>query len=401
MTAITQEALSVSGILLSKSFGRAKDESERYRQENKHQIALQLKQMMTGQWFFAMVQVFVSLLPVIIYLLAGYFIHGGDTAITAGTLVAFTATQSRLLMPMMGLLRVALDLQTSSALFARIFEYIDMVPSIQDKDDAVEVDETHVGEIDFQNVYFKYPDARSDERPTLSDINLHIGRGEFVALVGPSGSGKTTIGYLIARLHEATEGRVLFAGTDVRDLQLDSLIGHVGIVSQQAYLFHDSIAANLRYAKPSATDEELREACAKANILATIDKMPEGMNTIVGEQGYRLSGGERQRIAIARVILKDSPVLILDEATSALDNVSERVVQDALNEASKDRTTVAIAHRLSTIAYADCIYVLEAGIVVESGTHTELVSLDGLYAQLYREQELDPAAPEWEALEER
>jgi ATP-binding cassette subfamily B protein len=404
MTAITQEALSVSGILLSKSFGRAKDESERYTQENKNQIALQLKQMMTGQWFFAMVQVFVSLLPVIIYLLSGFFIGRGDTAITAGTLVAFTATQSRLLMPMMGLLRVALDLQTSSALFARIFEYIDMSPSIQNKPGAAVVDESHVGEIDFQHVYFKYPDAREDERPTLSDVNLHIGRGEFIALVGPSGSGKTTVGYLIARLHEASQGSVLFAETDVRDIQLESLIDHIGIVSQQAYLFHDSIAANLRYAKPGATDEELRVACAKANILETIDKMPDGMNTIVGEQGYRLSGGERQRIAIARVILKDSPVLILDEATSALDNVSERIVQEALNEASKDRTTVAIAHRLSTIADADCIYVLEAGVVVESGTHNDLVALDGLYAQLYREQELEPIPSglgEFEALEER
>jgi len=387
MTAITQESLSVSGILLAKSFGRAKDESVRYGKENDNQIALQIKQMMTGQWFFAMVQVFVSLLPALIYLLSGVLITKGHAGITAGTLVAFTAVQARLLQPMMGLLRVALDLQTSSALFARIFEYLDMLPSIRDGADAHPVNGARVGEIEFDHVSFSYPDAKPEEKPTLDDVSFHIRAGEYVGFVGPSGAGKTTIGYLIARLHEATSGRVLFAGDDVRDLTLDSLVGHIGIVSQQAYLFHDSIAANLRYAKPDATDGELREACAKANILATIDAMPAGMDTIVGEQGYRLSGGERQRIAIARVILKDSPVLILDEATSALDTVSERIVQDALDEASKNRTTVAIAHRLTTVQNADRIIVLAAGHIQESGTHAELLALGGLYAALYSEQD--------------
>ena len=390
MTAITQEALSVSGILLAKSFGRAKDESDRYSKENDNQIALQVKQMMTGQWFFALVQVFVSLLPALIYLLSGFFITRGQVIITAGTLVAFTAVQARLLMPMMGLLRVALDLQTSRALFARIFEYLDMTPSIQDSPDAHEVNEDRIGELEFRSVVFRYPDARQDERPTLGNVSFRINPGEFVAFVGPSGAGKTTVGYLIARLHEVESGQVLFAGDDVRDLTNISLIDHIGIVSQQAYLFHDSIAANLRYAKPDATDEELREACAQANILATIDAMPQGMETVVGEQGYRLSGGERQRLAIARVILKDSPVLILDEATSALDTVSERIVQEALDQASKNRTTVAIAHRLSTVQNATRIIVLRAGEIVETGTHSELIALDGLYAALYREQDLDP-----------
>ena len=390
MTAITQEALSVSGILLAKSFGRGRDESERYAKENAHQISLQVKQQMTGQWFFALVQVFVSLLPALIYLLSGVLMTRGQAGITAGVLVAFTAVQARLLMPMMGLLRVALDLQTSAALFARIFEFLDLVPAIEDRPDSRTVNDTNIGNIEFRKVSFRYPDSQPNERPTLDNLSFIIRPGEFTAFVGPSGAGKTTVGYLIARLYEAGDGQVVFAGDDVRDLKMASLINHIGIVSQQAYLFHDTIAANLRYAKPDATDDELRDACAKSNILATIDAMPLGLATVVGEQGYRLSGGERQRIAIARVILKDSPVLILDEATSALDNVSERIVQEALDEASKNRTTVAIAHRLSTIQHADTIIVLVAGRIAESGTHDQLLALNGVYAQLYSEQDSDP-----------
>jgi ATP-binding cassette subfamily B protein len=291
---------------------------------------------------------------------------------------------------MMGLLRVTLDLQTSAALFARIFEYIDMVPAIQDRPGAHPVNEAHIGNIEFRHVSFRYPDSTPDERPTLDDLNFTIAPGQFVAFVGPSGAGKTTVGYLIARLYEVSSGQVVFAGDDVRDLEVASLIDHVGIVSQQSYLFHDTIAANLRYAKPEATDQELREACAESNILATIDAMPAGLETVVGEQGYRLSGGERQRIAIARVILKNSPVLLLDEATSALDTVSERIVQEALDQASRNRTTIAIAHRLSTIQHADQIIVLKDGQIVESGTHEQLLALNGVYARLCAEQDLDP-----------
>jgi ATP-binding cassette subfamily B protein len=393
MTAITQESLGVSGILLAKSFGRQQDEAARYAKENRQQIALQIKQQMTGQWFFAMVQVFVSLLPALIYLLSGLFIERGNTSITAGTLVAFTAVQSRLLMPMMGLLRLALDLQTSAALFARIFEYLDLKPAITDAPDAHEVDEAEVGRIEFDHVTFRYADADPDDRPTIDDVTFTVEPGQFVAFVGPSGSGKTTIGYLLCRFHEVEAGRVLFAGSDVRELRHAGLIDHIGIVSQQAYLFHASIADNLRYAKPAATSEELAEAARQANILDTIRDFPDGFDTVVGEQGYRLSGGERQRIAIARVILKNAPVLLLDEATSALDTVSERLVQAALDDASAGRTTVAIAHRLSTVSHADRIYVLEAGRIVEQGTHHELVALGGLYAQLYAEQAEAPAHP--------
>jgi ATP-binding cassette subfamily B protein len=290
-------------------------------------------------------------------------------------------------MPMMGLLRVALDLQTSAALFARIFEYLDLVPAIQDAPNARPVNPARLGQIEFRQVEFRYPDAKPSEPPTLDNVSFVIEPGQFVAFVGPSGAGKTTIGYLIARLHQATAGQVRFAGDDVTELSLASLIDHIGIVSQQAYLFHDSIAANLRYAKPDASDAELRRACAQANILATIDAMPAGLDTVVGEQGYRLSGGERQRIAIARILLKDAPVLILDEATSALDTVSERIVQEALDAASRGRTTVAIAHRLSTIQHADHIIVLQAGRIAEAGTHDQLLAQGGLYAQLYSEQD--------------
>jgi ATP-binding cassette subfamily B protein len=313
----------------------------------------------------------------------------GQVGITAGTLVAFTATQARMFQPLQGLMRVVLDLQTSAALFARIFEYIDMSPAIQDSPGAHAVDESRVGDIEFRDVTFRYPDSLSDETPVLDRISFTVSPGQFIAFVGPSGAGKTTIGYLMARLYEASGGEVLFAGDDVRDLTMASLVDHIGMVSQQSYLFHDSLAANLRYAKPDATDQELRDACAQANILTTIDAMPAGMETVVGEQGYRLSGGERQRIAIARVILKDSPVLILDEATSALDTVSEHIVQEALDQASQNRTTIAIAHRLSTIQHADKIIVLFGGQIVETGTHSELLRHGGVYARLYSEQTVD------------
>jgi ATP-binding cassette, subfamily B, bacterial len=409
LTAITQETLSVSGILLAKSFNRQKSETARYADENENQIGLQVRQAMSGQWFFAMVQVFLSSIPAIVYLIAGWLITGGAHNVTAGTIVAFTTVQARLLFPLLGLMRVALDLQTSGALFARIFEYLDLRPAIADRADAVPVSAADeeclvrgdrlearasraphrsgagIG-VEFDHVSFRYPDAKEGERATLDDVSFRIAPGRFAAFVGPSGAGKTTISYLIPRFYEASDGSVRFAGRDVRELRGESLVSHIGIVSQETYLFHASIAENLRYARPGATDAELEAACRAANIHDTIASFPDGYATLVGERGYRLSGGEKQRIAIARVLLKDPEVLILDEATSALDSVSERIVQQALDSATNGRTTIAIAHRLSTIVAADVIFVIDHGRLVESGTHAELLARDGVYTRLYIQQ---------------
>jgi len=385
MTAITQETLSVSGILLAKSFNQQPTEIGRYTAENENQISLQVKQQMSGQWFFAVVNIFLSIVPAVIYLVAAWLILH-ETPVTAGTIVAFTTVQARLMFPLMGLLRVALDLQTSQALFARIFEYLDLKPAIADPVSPVLVNDAKLGEVAFDDVVFRYPDAGGDTPATLKGVTLDIEPGQFVAFVGPSGAGKTTVSYLIPRLHDVSSGRVLFAGTDVRDLNQDDLVRHIGIVSQETYLFHATIGDNLRYAKPDATAEELVSAARAANIHDTIASFPDGYDTIVGERGYRLSGGEKQRIAIARVLLKDPAVLILDEATSALDTISERVVQAALDTASHGRTTIAIAHRLSTIVAADRIYVVDAGRIVEQGTHDELVAAGGVYEHLFREQ---------------
>ncbi|MFB9643322.1 ABC transporter ATP-binding protein [Agromyces lapidis] len=409
MTAITQETLSVSGILLSKSFTRQRSEIERYAEENRNQIRLQVKQQMTGQWFFAMVNIFMSSIPAIVYLVAGWLIAGGTAGLTAGTIVAFTTVQARLLFPLMGLMRVALDLQTSSALFARIFEYLDLRPTITDAPEAREVPVGHgvapdgaadvgevpgtrgaLGRVEFDEVSFRYPDADDESRPTLDGVSFTIEPGQFAAFVGPSGAGKTTVSYLVPRLYEASSGTVRFAGVDVRELRQESLMSHIGIVSQETYLFHATIAENLRYARPDATDAELEAAARAANIHDTIASFPDGYDTVVGERGYRLSGGEKQRIAIARVLLKDPAVLVLDEATSALDTISERVVQQALDDAARGRTTIAIAHRLSTVVAADVIFVVVAGRIVERGTHAELVDAGGVYASLYRQQEERP-----------
>lgn len=388
LSAITQETLSVSGILLSKSFNRQRTESDRYAAENRTQIGLQVRQAMSGQGFFAVVQIIMSSVPAIIYLVAGFFIMGDAVPITAGAVVAFTTVQARLLMPLMGLMRVALDVQTSRALFARIFEYLDLRPAIADAADALDVADAPgpVGRIEFRDVSFRYPDAGPDSPATLDGVSFVAEPGQHVAFVGPSGAGKTTILYLAPRLYEPTAGTVLFAGADVRSLSQASIIDRIGIVSQETYLFHASIRDNLRYAKPEATDAEIEAACVAANIHHVIAGFEDGYDTVVGERGYRLSGGEKQRIAIARVLLKDPPVLLLDEATSALDTVSERVVQEAIDEAARGRTTLSIAHRLSTVIAADVIHVVEAGSIVESGTHTELLAAGGLYAELAAQQ---------------
>ena len=389
MSAMTQEALGVSGILLSKSFGRQRSEVERYDRENQTQIGLQVKLSMSGQAFFALIQLFMSAIPAVIYLIAGILILGGSP-LTVGTLVAFTTAQSRLMFPMMNLLQIGLEIQTSRALFARIFEYLDLTPAISSPESPTPLPPAQLGLVEFENVSFRY-DERNEEGESagLTDLNFRVEPGEYVALVGPSGAGKTTITSLIPRFFDVTSGSVKFAGVDVRDCDQDDLIRNIGILSQETFLFNDTIAENIAYAKQGASQKDIEDAARMANIHDTILSFPDGYNTVVGERGYRLSGGEKQRIAIARVLLKDPKVLILDEATSSLDTQSERLVQAALDSASANRTTIAIAHRLSTVVNADRIMVVSGGRIVESGTHRELVSKKGLYAALLTEQQLE------------
>ncbi|MEL0274122.1 MAG: ABC transporter ATP-binding protein, partial [Pontimonas sp.] len=389
MSAMTQEALGVSGILLSKSFGRQRSEVERYDRENQTQIGLQVKLSMSGQAFFALIQLFMSAIPAVIYLIAGILILGGSP-LTVGTLVAFTTAQSRLMFPMMNLLQIGLEIQTSRALFARIFEYLDLTPAISSPESPTPLPPAQLGLVEFENVSFRY-DERNEEGESagLTDLNFRVEPGEYVALVGPSGAGKTTITSLIPRFFDVTSGSVKFAGVDVRDCDQDDLIRNIGILSQETFLFNDTIAENIAYAKQGASQKDIEDAARMANIHDTILSFPDGYSTVVGERGYRLSGGEKQRIAIARVLLKDPKVLILDEATSSLDTQSERLVQAALDSASANRTTIAIAHRLSTVVNADRIMVVSGGRIVESGTHRELVSKKGLYAALLTEQQLE------------
>jgi ATP-binding cassette subfamily B protein len=403
MTAITQESLSVSGVLLAKVFNQQAEEVRRYRQENARQVDLQVRQAMTGQSFFAVVQTFLGVTPALVYLVSGLLItRGSGAAITAGTIVAFTTLQTRLLFPTVNLLRVSLDVQTSLALFGRIFAYLDLKPRILDAPDAQVLDTGSVaGRVEMEQVWFAYPSTSGaeaspdvdDVEPSwaVRDVSFVVEPGQLAALVGPSGGGKTTLSYLVPRLYDVDRGRVTIDRKDVRDLTQASVADAIGMVTQDTFLLHASIADNLRYAKPDATQAELEAAARAANIHDRIVSFAEGYETVVGERGYRLSGGEKQRLAIARVLLKDPRILILDEATSALDTTSERLVQEALENATRRRTTIAIAHRLSTILGADVILAVEDGQIVERGTHAELLARGGLYARLYTEQFADGA----------
>jgi ATP-binding cassette subfamily B protein len=383
MSALTEETLSVSGVLLAKAFGNQARDTTRYHEENQRLAGLEVRQQMIGQGFYAIVQSFLSITPAAVYLVAGLLLARG-TAISAGTVVAFTTLQTRLYFPIGQLLQVSVELRSSLALFDRIFEYLDVVPDIVDAPDAADLPViSSGGRVALREVYFRYPGAPVD---ALAGVSLQAGPGQLVALVGPSGAGKTTISYLIPRLYDVTGGSVQIDGVDVRHVRQASLAAAIGFVTQESYLFHDSILANIRYGRPAASLAEVKEAARAAYIHDRVMEFPDGYDTIVGERGYRLSGGEKQRLAIARVLLHDPRILIMDEATSALDTASEREVQKALDALMGSRTTIAIAHRLSTIVNADVINVIDAGRVVESGTHRSLLREGGVYASLYQGQ---------------
>ncbi|HUJ35764.1 MAG TPA: ABC transporter ATP-binding protein [Solirubrobacteraceae bacterium] len=380
LSALVAESLSVSGIMLGKTMGRGQDLAGRFTGESKGIADLEVRSRMAGRWMMATIQFTFAVQPAIIYWLAGQTFIGHT--ITIGTVVAFTTLQTRLLFPIQSLLGVQADMQTSLALFDRIFEYLDLPVDIVEAEHPVELRPAELlGEVRFEDVSFRYG-ANGDDTWTLRDIDLVVPAGTRTAVVGETGAGKTTLGYLVARLYEPQQGRVTIDGVDVRDASLASLAATVGVVSQETYLFHASVRENLRFAWPDASDEEIEEAARTARIHNLIASLPDGYDTVVGERGYRFSGGEKQRMAIARTVLRNPPVLILDEATSSLDTQTEAAVQAELERLAEGRTTITIAHRLSTVRDADQIVVLDRGGIVERGTHDELMERRGAYAAL-------------------
>jgi len=375
ISSIVQESLSVSGILLGKTMGRGDELADRFESDSRRLADLEVRQRMAGRWVMASIQTSFAVMPAAVYWVGGLLLASGSHAVSIPMLVAFTTLQTRLFFPVGSLLGVGLDVQTSLALFDRIFEYLDEPVDIEEKADAIRVGQA--GDVVYDHVWFRY-----DEEWTLRDVSFAVPEGTTTAIVGETGSGKTTLGYLAARLYDVDRGEVSIGGVDVRDLSFEALSDLVGVVSQETYLFHATVRENLRFAKPDATDEEVERAAEAAMIHDVIAGLPDGYDTVVGERGYRFSGGEKQRIAIARTILRNPPILVLDEATSALDTETERLVQEALDTLAEGRTTITIAHRLSTIRDAEQIVVLDRGRVVETGRHEELMRLGGRYAAL-------------------
>lgn len=377
-----EESLSISGVLLAKTVGSGPALSQRFRDTSSELTELELQSQMAGRWRMGTMAIVFSAIPALIYLAAGLPATSGG--MTIGTLVAFTALQSALFRPMLGVLNVGAEVVTSMALFSRVFEFLDMPVTIDDPENPVVVDPaTAQGDVALTDVTFWYDGA---DRDALTHIDLELPAGKQVALVGATGSGKSTLAGLVSRLHDPNSGSVRIDGVDLRDMTLQNVASLVGVVSQQSYLLHTTIRENLRYARPDATDEQVEQAARAAQVHDLIEALPDGYDTLVGARGHRFSGGEQQRIALARTILRDPAVLVLDEATSALDNATERAVQDALDEVSRGRTTLTIAHRLSTVQGADLIVVLDGGRIVERGTHDELLARGGRYATLWNSQ---------------
>ncbi|MBR5949083.1 MAG: ABC transporter ATP-binding protein [Clostridia bacterium] len=381
MNGILNETLSVSGQLLVKLFGKEEQEYARYEKVNGRMIRLNLKESMAGRWFMVVITTFSSIGPMLLYLVGGIMMMKYDSKLTVGDISVLVALLGRMYGPVNSLLNIQVEWIRSMALFTRIFEYYDMPIEIEQPENPV-IPAKNTGSVEFKNVDFSY----DSERQILKNISFTLESGRSVAIVGPSGSGKSTMINLIPRLYDVQGGSVIFDGVDVREQDLEHLRSNIGIVSQETYLFNGTIRDNLLYAKPDATDDELIEACKKANIYDFIEKQELGLGAIVGNRGLKLSGGEKQRISIARVLLKNPALLIFDEATSALDSISEQKIQDAIDPIIKERTSILIAHRLSTILAADEILVVKDGEIVERGVHADLVKRGGTYTELYETQ---------------
>ncbi|WP_405622509.1 ABC transporter ATP-binding protein [Streptomyces sp. NBC_00076] len=407
MAATVTESLSVSGILLGRTMGRSDSLTRSFSEESEELVDLEVRSNMAGRWRMAVISIVMAAMPAVIYWTAGLTLRTSGPEVSIGTIVAFVSLQQGLFRPAVSLLSTGVQIQTSLALFQRIFEYLDLPIDITEREQAVRLDPVK-GEVRFEKVDFHYDSDKVSEKGSekgggdsdrgaagaiLDGIDITVPAGSSLAVVGPTGAGKSTLGYLVPRLYDVTGGRVTLDGVDVRDLDFDTLARAIGVVSQETYLFHASVADNLRFAKPDATDAEIEQAAKAAQIHDHIASLPDGYDTVVGERGHRFSGGEKQRLAIARTILRDPPVLILDEATSALDTRTEHAVQEAIDALSANRTTITIAHRLSTIRAADQIVVLDSGQVAERGSHEELLARDGRYAALVRrDARLEPTS---------